>query len=189
MKLESYEDTLNNLIISKTDKQGEFLTKNDDFREEYMLSYMLDVETKDSASLLNIKQMENPDEYMLNIATGNVGESRPVKVNLIETFNYLIGLVVKTIKRIENVTFVEGSTLSEEHTLIVWRNVKDTDNKKLNLLLDKQLKTYDTTFDVIYVNGDNNIANILKGSDVAPLFKVRLIEEEFKRRMFEAEAE
>jgi hypothetical protein len=47
-------------------------------------------------------------------------------------------------------------------------------------------------WDVIYVNGDSNLENLATqdaDSDAdspAPLFKVRLIEKEFKQRMFAA---
>ena len=40
---------------------------------------------------------------------------------------------------------------------------------------------YDREFDTIYVNGDNNLANLKKDEEH---FKVKLIEEEFKSRMF-----
>ncbi|MDP2782291.1 hypothetical protein [Devosia sp.] len=48
----------------------------------------------------------------------------------------------------------------------------------------------DMEFDAIYVNGDNNLMNLpVAGteSDTEPRYKVRLIEEEFKRLMFEVE--
>ena len=40
----------------------------------------------------------------------------------------------------------------------------------------------DTSYDVIYVNGSNNVPNLRKDSDT---WKVRLIEEEFRARMWE----
>jgi len=43
-------------------------------------------------------------------------------------------------------------------------------------------------FDVVYVNGDNNLMNIPiapEGEGREPRYKVRLIEEEFKRLMFD----
>ena len=39
------------------------------------------------------------------------------------------------------------------------------------------------SYDVIYVNGSNNVPNLRKDSDT---WKVRLIEEEFRARMWEA---
>jgi adenine-specific DNA-methyltransferase len=44
--------------------------------------------------------------------------------------------------------------------------------------------TKDQEFDVIYVNGDNNLENLRQGEHT---WKVRLIEEEFRRLMFEVE--
>ena len=42
----------------------------------------------------------------------------------------------------------------------------------------------DSEFDLIYVNGSNNLENLRTPGD---LWKVRLIEEDFHRRMFEME--
>jgi len=64
LRLESYEDTLNNLILNpRTQQQDDLLKANPALREDYMLGYWLDVETADSPSLLNIEQFENPFDY------------------------------------------------------------------------------------------------------------------------------
>ena len=44
----------------------------------------------------------------------------------------------------------------------------------------------DSEFDLIYVNGGNNLENLKTSDD---LWKVRLIEEDFHRLMFEVEGE
>ncbi|WP_278453892.1 hypothetical protein [Phocaeicola plebeius] len=44
--------------------------------------------------------------------------------------------------------------------------------------------TRDKEFDKIYVNGDNNLENLKTDGDA---WKVTLIEQEFSKRMFEAE--
>jgi len=85
IRLESYEDTLNNLELKRTKAQQELLGDSESFRESYMLSYMLDVESKDSTSLLNIDSFEDPFNYELKIATGSAGETKPVTVDLVET--------------------------------------------------------------------------------------------------------
>ena len=90
---ESYEDVLNNLSLNASTTQSSLLT-NSDFKDEYMLSYMLDVESRDS--LLNIDAFKNPFNYKLNITRNN--ESLETVIDLVETFNYLIGLHVKTIQ-------------------------------------------------------------------------------------------
>ena len=58
IRLESYEDTLNNLALKQTATQQKALEMNPTFKEGYMLNYMLDVEAKES--LLNLEWFENP---------------------------------------------------------------------------------------------------------------------------------
>jgi len=186
IRLESYEDTLNNLELKRTGKQMELLfgdKMSKKAKEEYMLSYMLDVESK--GSLLNINLFENPFNYMLNIATKSVGETKPATVDLVETFNYLIGLTVKHIDHIQGFRVVSGTNPKEEKVLVIWRDTKEKSNKDLETFFRKQdYSTRDMEFDLIYVNGDNNLENIRRPDET---WKVRLIEEEFKRLMFDVE--
>lgn len=186
IRLESYEDTLNNLELKRTDKQMELLLgdkMSKKAKEEYMLSYMLDVESK--GSLLNINLFENPFNYMLNIATNSVGETKPTTVDLVETFNYLIGLTIKHIDYIQGFCVVEGTNPEEEKVLVIWRNIKEKSNKALETFFRKQdYSTRDMEFDLIYVSGDNNLENLRRPDET---WKVRLIEEEFKRLMFDVE--
>lgn len=212
MKLESYEDALNNLEIRRTEEQQLVLDLNKDLREQYMLSYMLDKETEGSMSLLNIDQFANPFAYKMKIANGV--ETKETLIDLVETFNYLIGLIVTRIdaKASFNTepdetseipgavrlipakdgkgeyTFkeVEGHTLSGEKVLIIWRTLTG-DIARDNAALDayfrkKKYSTQDFEYDRIYVNGDNNLQNMKQEGEQ---WKVLLIEEEFKRLMFD----
>jgi adenine-specific DNA-methyltransferase len=183
LRLESYEDTLNNLELRRTEAQQSLLEQHPDFREDYMLHYMLDVESRGSPSLLDLDRFEDPFDYKLNIATGTAGETKPTVVDFVETFNYLIGLRVKTTDHIGGLRVVTGTNPQGERVLILWRNTKETDNDKLDDWFKKQgYNTKDQEFDVIYVNGDNNLENLKKPDQT---WKVRLIEEEFLRRMFD----
>jgi adenine-specific DNA-methyltransferase len=185
LRLESYEDTLNNLELKRTEAQQSLLEQHSDFREDYMLHYMLDVESRGSASLLNLDRFEDPFNYTLNIATGSVGETKPTVVDLVETFNYLIGLRVKAIRHLDGVCVVTGLSPQGERVLILWRKTRELDNDALDAWFRNQgYNTKHQEFDVIYVNGDNNLEN-LKGPDQT--WKVRLIEEEFLRRMFDVQ--
>lgn len=185
LRLESYEDTLNNLELRRTDVQEKSLTEHSAFREDYMLRYMLDVESRSSASLLNIDRFEDPFNYELNIATGTAGETKPTVVDLVETFNYLLGLRVKTIDHIGGVRVVTGTNPQGERVLILWRKTKELDNNGLDAWFRKQgYNTKDQEYDVIYVNGDNNLENLRKADQT---WKVRLIEEEFRQRMFDVQ--
>jgi adenine-specific DNA-methyltransferase len=187
LRLESYEDTLNNLSLSRSKAQEETLfdTEHKEFRETYTLHYMLDVETRGSASLLNVDRFEDPFAYTLEIATGTVGETKPVAVDLVETFNYLIGLRVKTIDDIRGVRVVTGISPQGERVLILWRRTNEIDSEALNTWFEKQAyNTRDQEYDVIYVNGDNHLENLRRPDQT---WKVRLIEEEFRRRMFDVQ--
>lgn len=185
LRLESYEDTLNNLELKRTKAQQSLLEQHAEFREDYMLRYMLDVESRGSASLLNMDRFEDPFSYKLDIATGTAGEMKPTVVDLVETFNYLIGLRVKTIDQIGGVRVVTGLNPQGERVLILWRNTKAIDNDKLDAWFRKQgYNTKDQEYDIIYVNGDNNLENLRRPDQT---WKVRLIEEEFRRLMFDVQ--
>ena len=181
LRLESYEDTLNNLTITKPNsKQQSLLDDNPELKEDYMLSYWLDVETKDSPSLLNLDQFEDPFNYKLNIATSSVGVTRPTRVDLVETFNYLLGLTVKQIDIIRGFKVVVGHNPQEESVLVIWRVLAEKNNAALEEFMSKQnYHPRDTEFDHIYVNGDHTLED--------PHSKVKMIEIEFKRLMFDVQ--
>ena len=221
VRLESYEDALNNLETRRTDAQQGLLDANeaqgaDGLREQYILRYMLDVETRGSQSLLNVREFGDPTAYKLKVKRPGSDESRDVNVDLLETFNWLIGLTVRHIAA--PLTFsgvferdsetrlrlkdglseekdgpywfrtVTGTTPDGRRTLVIWRKLTGEPEQD-NLVLDEWFTRQgysagDGEFDLVYVNGGNNLEN-LKASD--DLWKVRLIEEDFHRLMFEME--
>ena len=196
MKLEQYEDTLNNIVF---DENKGIKNLNERLQEEYTLSYMLDMESKDSNALLNINKLTNPFEYKLNIERNN--ETNYRNIDLVETFNYLLGLHVEQISAKESYNYdgetiekydggqyifkrVEGKLRDNKKVLIVWRNLTDdikTDNDVLNAYFDKKDITLDE-YDYVYINGDNTIAINNYSND-----KVKLIDEEFKTLMFDVD--
>ena len=109
LRLESYEDALDNLELHRTQEQGELLQYQPGLREDYMLRYMLDVESRNSASLLDLSHFENPFGYTLKTAAGRGGEKATVVVDLVETFNFLLGLRVKHIDTIRDFGVVQGT--------------------------------------------------------------------------------
>ena len=183
MRLEQYEDTLNNLELKQQQTSAQF-EDGSSFKESYMLSYMLDVETRDS--LLNLKMFENP--FAMTLKTTKDNELVETPVDMVETFNYLIGLNVETEDwyKGENICVVQGYTHRDNlHTLVIWRNCKEIDNEQLNQFFERMdFRTRDSEFDLIYVNGDNTLPNLRRDEDN---WKVVLIEEEFTKRMFETE--
>lgn len=178
IRLEQYEDTLNNLEIKK--QQTDW--RDDEFHESYMLSYMLDTETRDS--LLNQKMFVNP--FNMSLKTTKDNELVETKVDMVETFNYLIGLNVETEDWFENdnICVVQGKTHRRGlKTLVIWRNCEEIDNEKLCRFFERMdFRTRDSEFDLIYVNGDNTLPNLRRDEEN---WKVVLTEEEFAKRMFE----
>ena len=182
MRLEQYEDTLNNLELKQAQQSTIDFEEGSAFKEGYMLGYMLDTETRDS--LLNLKMFENPFAMTLKTTKDNELVSTPV--DMVETFNYLIGLNVETEDwyKNDNICVVQGRTHRDNlRTLVIWRNCKEIDNEALNKFFERMdFRTRDSEFDVIYVNGDNTLPNLRRDEDH---WKVVLTEEEFAKRMFE----
>ena len=182
MTLESYEDALNN--IEQEDKGKELIGA---MKNEYLIGYMMDLESK--GSLISTDDFRHPFDYKLKIAVDSSGASEARKIDLVETFNYLIGLkVAQYLREIDKgYVTVEGTSPKGEKTLVVWRDVEKVDNAALNRLLDKLgVNPSNTEFDVVYVNGDHAVANMtLDGNDDGKVLKVRQIENEFMDRMFE----
>lgn len=92
LRLEQYEDTLNNLLDSRT-------YTPDAVPKDFMLSYLLDAETAESPSLLNLEQFSHPRQYKLKIKRPNSDQSSPQVIDLVETFNWLIGLHVEKLDK------------------------------------------------------------------------------------------
>ena len=67
---------------------------------------------------------------------------------------------------------------------MVWRRVADLNGVALEKFLGDQLRNpRATNIDIVYVNGDNQLANA-RGPDET--WEARLIEDEFRLRMFDA---
>ena len=88
-RLESYDDTLENIVFD--DSQFDLLAAQ---YPDYPLKYMLREETKNAPAFLDIGSLEKP--FACKMARGDNGKREAVAVDLPETFNYLIGLRVKT---------------------------------------------------------------------------------------------
>lgn len=222
LPLESYEDALNNLRVQRTSAQEDLLNRDDSkkpggLREQYVLKYMLDVESDGSNSLLNVSGFDDPIVYKLIVKQPGSDENCDVDLDLLETFNYLIGLTVNHIaapqtfgaafKRDDEGRLridgrlkqdddgpwwsrtVDGMTPDGRKTLVIWRKLTG-DAERDNLVLDECFtcsgySTQDYEFDLIHVNGDNNLENLRQPDET--WWKVRLIEEDFHRLMFDVE--
>lgn len=193
IKLESYEDTLNSLQLRRDAKQGETLSLlNQQTKDDYLLHYMLDVESRDS--LLSVQDFNKPFDYTLNVAVDSAGAFEPRKIDLVETFNYLVGLRVKHINAQPERGFVtvSGMLPGGESCLVLWRDCEMLDYEGVSKLCDRlAINPADNEFDVVYINGDHNIPTALmqnaEEGGAIRRFKLLPIEPEFLRRMFSVE--
>jgi len=172
--LESYEDTLNNLYLdSKTE-----LDFSGKAKEEYMLQYMLELESREH--LFNLEMFRKPFDYHLKVTENN--ELKPTKVDLVETFNYLIGLHVSKVQRVKDIKVVEGTTRTGFNTLVIWRDLETTTHDEVEKLLGRFYDSQRTKeFQQIYINGDHHLENLRTEGDS---FKIKGIEETFFKKMF-----
>ena len=191
--LESYEDTLNNLQLRRTSAQGDLLnTLPQQAKDDYLLNYLLDVESR--GSLLSVEDFKKPFDYTLNVAVDSAGAFEPRKIDLVETFNYLIGLRVRHIESNmqEGFVRVEGTLPSGESTLVIWRDCEKINYDTLKRYGNRfDLEGENNPFDVIYINGDHNMPAIYSPTEgeegQAWVRKIRQIEPEFLDRMFSVE--
>lgn len=162
--IESYEDSLDNITFS-----DEGQTALDEF-DDYLLKYMLEFETQDSETRLNIDKLSHPFEYQLHITRN--GETRTKVVDLVETFNYLLGLNVKTFESHEHQDRsyrVVRAARDEETVAVIWRKSEDLDLDAEQQFVEENLLNGDE--DIVYINGDSLVS------------QARSLESVFKNRM------
>lgn len=169
IRLETYEDALDNISFDAADGQTGLQL------EDYVLSYMLDFETKNSETLLNVAKLDAPFDYKLR----RHGKDEPLPVDLPETFNYLIGMNVSSRRVYHNKGLrylaYRGKAGGRE-TLIVWRTTLGWGQKEFEADRDFILKEklIDGTED-IFVNTDSFIPG---ARSLDPVFKSRMFNEE-----------
>lgn len=175
--IESYEDALNNIDFKDQDDVQQAMEFDD-----YLLKYMLDFETKGvSATLLKDGAFETPFDYELNIQRGHESPDLE-KVDMVETFHYLIGLWVQTLRRYEHqgkkYIISKGEIRDEdaiEDVLVVWRNTEELDLDEEAEWITEEIID-DNTYDRIYVNSVSKI----KGAEPTEIT--------FREKMFEGVA-
>ena len=172
IRLESYEDALDNIEFgsggqSQVDKFG-----------DYLLKYMLEWEAKGSKTLLNVDRLASPFSYTLRLRAG--GEAKDKAVDIPETFNYLLGLNVRSRRAYDDngrrYLVYSGRTRGESgrEVAVIWRETAGWEKRdferdkafvKKHCLAAKDGSTY--------VNGDSLIPG------------ARQVEGLFRDRMFD----
>ena len=172
VRLESYEDALDSIDFDE--KAGE--PPSLESADEYLLKYLLRWETKDSETLLNVAKLANPFTYRLRVHVN--GERKERTVDLPETFNYLIGLNVRTRRAYDDgerrYLVYRGETRANpsQTVAIIWRATQGWSEK--DFVQDRDFvatKNLRDGADVVYVNGDSCIPC---AKPIEPVFKARM---------------
>lgn len=162
--LEQYEDSLNNIDFKEPNKLA--LESKD-----YKIKYMLDFESRDNNVFLNLDALSNPFEYKLKVENNN--EMKELNIDLIETFNYIAGIDVKSIQKKQDqkidYIIVKGQR-NEKEVIVIWRNISDAfDPKQDKEFVQKEILTEE--YDEILVNGNSLIPD---AKSVDEIFKANM---------------
>jgi len=182
IKLESYEDALGNIAFNENEAAQRQLRF-----DEYVIHYMLAFETGQSETLLDCEKLATPFDYKLEIRDN--GDTAVKAVDLPATFNFLIGLRIRTRKvywrtlgkqKLRYLVYRgrtnPHATGGEREVVVVWRTTKDWGLK-------------DFQADREFIRKEK----ILEGSDEAfantdcLMEGIKSLDPVFKRRMFNQE--
>ncbi len=174
MTLESYEDALDSIEFDSPAGQLPLLESSD----EYLLKYLLRSETRESETLLNVTGLTAPFTYRLRVHVN--GERQERTVDLPETFNYLLGLNVRTRRAYADdgrrYLAYSGETRAEpgRTVAVIWRA---TDGwAEHDFVRDREFiaaQDMAAGAETVYVNGDSAII-IPRAKPIEPMFKARM---------------
>lgn len=157
LTLESYEDALNNIAFTDRE-EGQAAMQL--YGDDYLLRYMLDFETRGSATLLNVEKLSAPFDYRLTVRES--GQSRELPVDLPETFAYLLGMRVGSRRTYHDgrrrYLVYRGSTREREDVAVIWRDTRDwskADYERDKTFVEEQ--TMAEGAQDVFVNGDSLI--------------------------------
>ncbi|MFX0167481.1 MAG: site-specific DNA-methyltransferase [Candidatus Hodarchaeota archaeon] len=132
--LEQYEDSIENVKFDHPEKT------------------LYQFNDKENQLSLNINNIDDPFQFKLRIS--DIHGSKLVVVDLIETFNYLIGLMVERahkLKKDDKDYIIITGKASADRVVIVWREIIDLDYEQDKKFIKENLK--DIYYDNLYVNG------------------------------------
>jgi adenine-specific DNA-methyltransferase len=166
LRLESYEDAIHNLTaddtLGRSDVRAAAYAATVG-ADAYRLQYLARLPLAESASMLQLDKLEHPFDYTLEILTDAGPQTQPV--DLVETFNYLLGLDVQRLETWQNAKdkqqgqprryrIVKGHDRRGKRVLVVWRDMTELDPKAEREFLEARLKR-EEAFDRLLINGDS----------------------------------
>ena len=167
-RIESYEDALNNIKFNEPEHQNLLL-------DEHQLNYILESDTKESPTFLNISELKNPFSYQLKIVKDM--QTQKQDIDLPETFNYLLGLSVQTRQCLKNGDrryLVYKGTIGQKTFVIIWRKTEGWEQQDFERdysFIQKNKLTDDAN--EVYINTDSIVPD---AKPIDPLFKRLMFE-------------
>lgn len=184
LRIESYEDTLHNLAATaeRLWPNGKESLKDKAYKQligegAYRLRYWIELPLREAETCLRALDLAHPFAYNLEILTDNGSVEKPVDV--VETFNYLYGLRVRSYEtwrnpadggreyRVVKATDRNG----KRRILILWRDATDLDPETEHAFLDAKIAEMEANgeiWDEILINGDSPTLRVVS---LDPLFK------------------
>ena len=171
MRLESYEDALNNIEFGEASNQMSL-----EF-DDYLLKYMIKWETRASETLLNVEKLSRPFCYKMHIRAD--GQTREKVADIPETFNYLMGLHIETRRVYDDdgryYLVYRGQTREGRRMAVIWRETEGW--QKSDFERDKDFvadQKFSDGVDEFFINGDSFIRG---AKALEPKFKARMFAE------------
>ena len=150
-------------------------------RENFILHYTLTLDATSAALVLGLDSIKDPWACKLSVAASDSSESIERSVDLIGTFNQLIGLRVERAWESEGVTIQKGVDPLGATAMVFWRRTVEVDNSQLSRVVSKQL-ALNAGVKRVYANGPNTLDNLAGSGE---RYSVRQVEEDFARLMFD----
>ncbi len=186
IRLESYEDTLHNLVAPSTlerVKEMEVAYKHLT-GDAYYLHYWIELPLREAETCLRTLDLAHPFNYSLEILTDDGPVRKPV--DLIETFNYLYGLRVRRYetwynKKDDNREYRVVKAVNQDgkrQVMVLWRDMTGLNVEAERAFLEAkiaEMQEKGEVWDEILINGDSPTPGI---TSLDSLFKRLMMQEE-----------
>lgn len=182
LRLESYEDALENLAPQRAPAQASLLERAPAaWQEKYRLRYMFPTESRGQGSWVDGAAFAHPFQRTFQVSQGD--DVQTVTLDFVETFSWLLGMTVSKLDLRGPVKTVLGTLPNNERALVVWRDVEEVDVDGLDAWWTSSPWCTDPLLDVVYVNGPFGL-EAHRPDGVR--WRVERTETHFVQRMFEA---
>ena len=172
IRLESYEDCLDNVNFANSDGP----TDVEDAIIDYQLKYDFAWESRDNPSLLDVRLLNRPFDYVLGSVVGM--NDRELTADIPETFAFLLGLAIRQ-RRVEDdgdrrYLVYEGQIrgATARAVAVIWRDTDgwNLDDYERDARFIAEMHIAESV-ETLYINGDAAVPGAVS---IEPVFKARL---------------